>query len=208
MALFWTLAAPEASEVFPMKMPLAATALLLFCQVALAQTPAATADIPEEKQTTLGLYVTAREAYEQWKADPDAIKLLDVRTPEEYVFVGHSEMAWNVPFKLQTYQWDDSGRKLPMKSNPDFLARVNELFKPTDHLYVMCRSGGRSAMAVNELAKAGFTQVYNIVDGMEGDLVDDESSPDYGKRLKNGWKNAGNPWTYKLDPSKMRLPAQ
>lgn len=33
----------------------------------------------------------------------------------------------------------------------------------------MCRSGGRSAAAVNLLAGAGFTNVYNITDGMEGD---------------------------------------
>jgi hypothetical protein len=30
-----------------------------------------TAAIPAEKQTVLGLYVTARQAYEMWKADPE-----------------------------------------------------------------------------------------------------------------------------------------
>ena len=144
------------------------------------------ADVPAEKQTTPGLYVTAAEAYAKWKADPSAVKILDVRTPDEYLFVGHAEMAWNIPFKLQTYTWDESGKKLPMKSNPDFLAAVKEIVKPTDTLYVMCRSGSRSAMAVNALAEAGYTNVYNIVDGMEGDLVEDSASPDYGKRMKNG----------------------
>jgi hypothetical protein len=37
----------------------------------------------------------------------------------------------------------------------------------------MCRFGGRSAVAVNLLAEADFTHVYNITDGMEGDMVDD-----------------------------------
>lgn len=37
--------------------------------------------IPEGKQTTLGLYVTAAQAYEMWKAAPDAVKIIDVRTP-------------------------------------------------------------------------------------------------------------------------------
>ena len=32
----------------------------------------------------------------------------------------------------------------------------------------MCRSGNRSAQAVNLLAEVGFRSVYNIMDGMEG----------------------------------------
>ena len=64
----------------------------------------------------------------------------------------------------------------------------------------MCRSGGRSALAVNQLAKAGFVNVYNIIDGMEGDNVDDPGSVYHGKRMRNGWKNSGLPWTYDLSP--------
>jgi hypothetical protein len=70
---------------------------------------------------------------------------------------------------------------------------------------VMCRSGGRSAMAVNMLAEAGFTNVYNITDGMEGDTVEDPLSLYQGQRLRNGWKNSGVPWTYKPDPEKIML---
>jgi rhodanese-related sulfurtransferase len=69
----------------------------------------------------------------------------------------------------------------------------------------MCRSGGRSAMAVNGLAVAGFTNVYQIVDGMEGDAVKDPDSVFQGQRLMNGWKNSGLPWTYEPDPEKMRF---
>jgi hypothetical protein len=43
------------------------------------------ADLPAAKQTVLGLYVTAREAYEQWKAAPEKVKIIDVRTPEVHV---------------------------------------------------------------------------------------------------------------------------
>ena len=60
-------------------------------------------------------------------------------------------------------------------------------------ILAMCRSGGRSAMVVNALAKAGFTQVYNIIDGFEGDKVEDPESVHHGKRMRNGWKNAA-PW--------------
>lgn len=41
---------------------------------------------------------------------------------------------------------------------------------------------------------------------MEGDLVDDPNSVFFGKRMKNGWKNSGLPWTYDVNPKQMRLP--
>jgi len=93
-----------------------------------------------------------------------------------------------------------------MKPNPHFLAEVKEWAQPDETILVMCRSGGRGAMAVNALAEAGFTKVYNIVDGMEGDMVGDPESAYFGKRMKNGWKNSGLPWTYDVDPEQMRLP--
>ena len=166
----------------------------------------APADVPKAKQTSLGLYLTARQAYEKWKADPTHVKILDVRTPEEYVFVGHAEAAWNVPLLLQTYAWDASGRRLAMTPNPEFLDQVKALFKPADTLVVICRSGGRSAKAADRLVQAGFTEVYSVVDGMEGDPIDDPASPQAGHFLKGGWKNSDLPWTYDLDPAKMSLP--
>lgn len=83
---------------------------------------------------------------------------------------------------------------------------MSVLAKADDTLMVMCRSGGRSAIAVNMLAQAGFTNVHNIIDGMEGDVVEDPASVFVGQRLKNGWKNSGCPWTYKLTPDRMVLP--
>ncbi len=29
-----------------------------------------------------------------------------------------------------------------------------------------------------------------------------------GKRMKNGWKNSGAPWTYELDPELMYMPSK
>ena len=162
-------------------------------------------NIPKEKQTLPGLYLTAKEAYEKWKAEPEKVKIIDVRTPEEYLFIGHPDMAWKIPVATQSYEWDPEKKKYPMAVLTDFVSRVKEVAKPGDSLMVMCRSGGRSAIAVNLLAKAGFTQVYNIVDGMEGDMVNDPDSVFNGQRLKNGWKNSGCSWTYKLTPDRMVL---
>ena len=189
-------------------------AVLTFCMLAmtgLASPSRANADsstLPAGKQTTLGLYVTAREAYEKWKAAPDKVLILDVRTPEEYMFVGHADMAWNIPVASQSYRWDAEKGQFPMQLLPDFVARVQKIAKPGDTLLVMCRSGGRSAMSVNLLAKAGFTNVYNITDGAEGDAVKDPNSVYDGQRLVNGWKNSGVPWTYNIDPERMLLPTE
>ena len=115
-------------------------------------------------------------------------------------------MAWKIPVAAQSYEWDAEKKQFPMKPLPDFVSRVNEVARTGDTLLVMCRSGGRSAIAVNLLAKAGFKDVYNITDGMEGDAVVDPASVFLGQRLVNGWKNSGCPWTYKLTADRMVLP--
>ena len=159
-------------------------------------------ELPEEKRTTLGLYVTAAEAYEMWTAAPEKVKVIDVRTPEEYAFVGHPEMSWNVPIAFVNYQRKGGKFEYGPRMNPDFVNHVLEVATATDVLVVTCRSGGRSAIAVNALASAGFENAYNIVDGVEGDLVKDPDSVFDGKRMKNGWKNSA-PWVYSLDPERI-----
>jgi rhodanese-related sulfurtransferase len=165
-----------------------------------------TESIAEARRTSLGLYVTAKEAYDMWQADPDGVKILDVRTPEEWVFTGHPPMAHNIPFALLAYEWDPKKKAFPWGLNPGFVSAVKEWAKSDDTILVSCRSGGRAAMAINQLAAAGFTKAYNILDGMEGSKVNDSESVFHGMRMKNGWKNSGLPWTYDLDPGQMKLP--
>ena len=160
--------------------------------------------LPERKQTTLGLYVTAAQAYEKWEAAPDKVKLIDVRTPEEYAFVGHPDTAWNIPLAFVTYQRKNGKTEYGPKWNADFVAEVKRLAGLNDTLLVMCRSGDRSAKAVNELAAAGFKNAYTVTDGFEGDKVKDAGSVFNGKRMRNGWKNSA-PWVYDIDPEKIIL---
>ena len=157
-------------------------------------------DIPKKKQTVLGLYLTAKEAFSKWHVDSDKVVVLDVRTPEEYIFVGHAVMARNIPVRLLNQELTAKKKSPVMEPNPDFISQVKRDYKVGDTILVMCRSGGRSAMAVNLLAEAGFTRVYNITDGFEGDAVKDPDSYYDGKRVKNGWKNSGAPWTYSIEP--------
>ena len=162
--------------------------------------------LAKERQTSLGLYVTAKEAYDMWQADPEGVRILDVRSPEEYVFVGHAPMAWNIPLAFQSFEWDSQKKAFHWDLNPGFLPAVQAWADTGDTLLVSCRSGGRSAMAINALAKAGYAAAWNIVDGMEGGQVKDPDSVFDGMRMKNGWKNSGLPWTYAIDRERMVLP--
>jgi rhodanese-related sulfurtransferase len=139
-----------------------------------------------------------------WKAAPDKVKVIDVRTPEEYAFIGHPEMAWNIPLAFVTYQRKGGKTEYGPKWNSDFVDEVKKIAGPTDTLLLFCRSGDRSAMAVNKLAAAGFKNAYTIIDGFEGDKVTDPESVFYGKRMRNGWKNSA-PWVYDIDPEKIIL---
>jgi hypothetical protein len=90
-------------------------ATVLACLVAATVAQAQQPQVPEAKQTAAGLYVTAKEAYEKWRADPENVKIVDVRTPEEYIFIGHPAMAFNVPLKFLEHRWDEAKSK-PMKN--------------------------------------------------------------------------------------------
>jgi rhodanese-related sulfurtransferase len=102
--------------------------------------------------------------------------------------------------------WDSVKGTFKLEPNPDFLPEVRRRLTakglgPNDTVVLICRSGDRSAAAANLLAEAGFKHVYSVVDGFEGDLATD--GPKAGQRAVNGWKNAGLPWSYKLDKAKM-----
>lgn len=183
--------------------PLAIAILLLLSWL---PSTLAKSTLPVQKQTILGLYVTAKEAYEMWQADKNKIKILDVRTPEEYIFVGHAPMAYNIPIQLLNYKMAVRNKGPLMKANPNFITEVSRKFKTSDTILVICRSGNRSAAAVNAMASAGFKIAYSVTDGFEGDRVKDPSNSSYGKRFKNGWKNSGVPWTDKLNPELMWIP--
>lgn len=175
--------------------------LSLILIVSLAGLAFAEGETPKDtrKQTSLGKYATAMEAYDSWKAAPDKVFIIDTRTPQEYVYIGHPQMAVNIPILVWTGKFDTEKKDVTLDKNPDFVAEVQKRFKPEDKIMIMCRSGQRSATAAETLIKAGFKNVYNITDGFEGDKIDDPSNPNHGKRALNGWKNSKAPWTYDLD---------
>lgn len=101
--------------------------------------------------------------------------------------------------------WDAQRNSYRLEPMQDFVPELNRRLKEKgltkDAVVVLiCRSGDRSSRGANRLAEDGFTRVYSVVDGFEGDLSKD------GCRSVNGWKNAGLPWSYKLERQKMYFP--
>ncbi len=185
--------------------------ILLPALVTMAGFQVAAADeVPKEKQTKLGLYLTPAKALEVVKTERAKTLFVDVRTRGEVQFVGMTqEVDGHVPFvEMNEFgEWDEANTRYKFDPNPVFSQSVEVLLKAkgltkADRVIVMCRSGDRSARAVNLLADAGFTNVWNQVEGFEGDLSKE------GQRSVNGWKNAGLPWSYKLDKTKVALPAK
>ncbi len=163
---------------------------------------------PAKKRTPQGLYATSVQAYHRLQELGDHAVLIDVRTRPEVAFLGMPTLARaNIPFMLlDTGSWDEKRSTFKMVPNDRFVARVDALMERldlhrNDPVYLMCRSGSRSAKAAALLHANGYTQVYTVVDGYEGDKA--ESGPHKGRRVVNGWKNSGLPWTYRLDKSEM-----
>lgn len=174
---------------------LVATVIFLVLQPGCAQgTDGAPENIPP------GADVSAGTAYELWKADPDGVTILDVRTRAEYALVGHPPMAHNIPLAFWTGRFDSARGNYSMEQNPDFLEQVKKRIDATDTVLVLCRSGQRSGFAASLLQQSGFGRVHNIADGFEGRIDGDPGGLITGNPSKEGWKQSGAPWTYELDP--------
>ena len=99
-----------------------------------------------------------REAYEFLRKNPNAI-FIDCRSEMEYLFVGHPTGAILVPWN-DGPNWDVS---------PDFVSHVKKAASVDRPIVLICRSGNRTLDAGRALEDAGFTQVYNVLKGFEGD---------------------------------------
>lgn len=164
--------------------------------------------LSKKKQTKLGLYMTAEDAYKHTMASMEKTLFVDIRTPSELNYLGAATvMDAHVPLVfMDTTGWDDKKHRYKRKDNKNFVSDIDAALKKKglgkdDTVILMCRSGKRSATAVNMLADAGYTKVYSVVDGYEGDKA--KEGADKGKRTVNGWKNSGLPWTYSLDKDYM-----
>lgn len=92
-----------------------------------------------------GQHMTASE-FSAAIAKPGTI-VLDVRTPAEFAS-GHLPQAQNIDIEAA-----------------DFATRIASLDKSATYA-VYCRSGNRSAVAIEQMTAAGFTHLYGLAGGI------------------------------------------
>jgi rhodanese-related sulfurtransferase len=119
-----------------------------------------------------------RQAFEFLQKTPDAV-LVDCRSEMEFLFVGHPVGAILVP-------WNDGPN---WDINPDFVAHVKKAASMNRPVVLICRSGNRSLDAGKALEASGFTHVYNVLHGFEGELDDR-----HHRNSVSGWRHEGLPW--------------
>lgn len=131
--------------------------------------------------------IPARQAWDMIQHEPKSL-LLDVRSHMEFLFIGHPVGAINIPW-IDEPDWN---------INPHFVREVRQLLLgglahdgSGDNVPVLliCRSGKRSREAGELLLKNGFTSVYNIEEGFEGELDDH-----HHRSTRGGWRFEELPW--------------
>lgn len=138
--------------------------------------------------------IQPQEAFQLLLEDQNSV-LIDVRTAEEFNFVGF----------VNADQFNNRMIFLPwqifpeMNENPKFAPALGDSLKKLfgdkareAKLIFLCRSGGRSSQAANYAFDLGYENCYNLVSGFEGDL---DEKKHRGKI--NGWKANNLPWRQK-----------
>lgn len=131
--------------------------------------------------------LTPPEAWEVLQTQPRAT-LIDIRSTMEFLFVGHPSGSIHVPW-IDEPDWT---------INPSFVTEVRKVMLggATRHgeisgapVILICRSGKRSIDAGKALLDAGFSEVFNVREGFEGDLDEHHHRGTLG-----GWRYHGLPW--------------
>ena len=127
--------------------------------------------------------VTPPIAYQKLKENKDAI-LIDCRTEQEWINIGVPDLSAinKSVLKIELVRQDQS-------VNHDFIEQVEEYASHKNPLYLICRSGARSAAACKILLKAGFNDVTNVAEGFEGHSYQEENL-----KIIEGWKSHSLPW--------------
>lgn len=109
--------------------------------------------------------------------------LVDVRSAEERHFVGHVPGSLHVAWATGT----------SLNRNPRFAkeldAKVGAKSGNELPVLLLCRSGKRSALAAEAATKAGLANVFNVLEGFEGDSDDHQQRGHF-----NGWRFHSLPW--------------
>lgn len=105
--------------------------------------------------------------------------LVDVRAAEERKFVGHVPNTFHVAWQTGP----------ALIKNPRFLRELESKLPKDAVILLLCRSGKRSAAAAEAATAAGFKYVFNVYEGFEGDLDENQQ-----RGASGGWRQRGLPW--------------
>ncbi|HUN91258.1 MAG TPA: rhodanese-like domain-containing protein [Burkholderiaceae bacterium] len=138
-------------------------------------------DHAREQAQAAGLpYAGSVPPLEAWElVQAGAAKFVDVRSGEERKFVGHVPGTIHVAWATGT----------SLTRNPRFVRELEAKVAKSDVVLLLCRSGKRSAAAAEAATKAGFTNVFNVLEGFEGEIDDAQQRGRLG-----GWRLRGLPW--------------
>ncbi|NHN87519.1 rhodanese-like domain-containing protein [Acetobacter conturbans] len=128
--------------------------------------------------------IPSRATWDALEKDAGAY-LIDVRTPEEWQFVGVPDIS-KLGRRVYTISWQFLGGLI----NGQFLEELRGAgIDKSQPLYFICRSGARSRSAAIAASGDGFEKVFNVEDGFEGPL-----NGDMHRGVVSGWKAEGLPW--------------
>jgi len=114
--------------------------------------------------------------------------LVDIRSSMEFLFVGHPVGAVHVAW-IDEPDW---------VVNPNFVTDIRKLVlggavctldDGCAPVVLICRSGKRSLEAGKLLLQEGFTKVFHVEEGFEGELDDHHQRSSVG-----GWRFRGLAW--------------
>lgn len=127
-----------------------------------------------------------------WKHlnDDKAAQLVDVRTRPEWAFVGVPDVS-KLGRRVIMIEWQTFPDAQVDRAFSDRLIGLLEEagVKKDADLFFICRTGGRSRLAAEAMAAAGYARCHNVTEGFEGPL-----DADRHRGTLAGWKSAGLPW--------------
>jgi rhodanese-related sulfurtransferase len=133
--------------------------------------------------------VSVLETWKRLEGDPKTV-LVDVRTRAEWAFVGVPDLS-KINKDVMLIEWQTFPDS---RIAPDFIERLMAALaakgvEKNTEIFFICRSGGRSRMAAEAIAGAGYSRCRNVMEGFEGPL----DAAQHRSQIA-GWKFAGLNW--------------
>ena len=185
----------------------------LFLLSGCASTQLMPSDIPKNRITPQGLYLSPAQAHEMVTNEQDKVLFVDVRSRVELQYFGVAKgIDANIPYYyVDQWHWYKKYSRFERIENNEFVSMLDRRLKDkglsrNDRIVFICKSGARSKRAAKALFKQGFKNVYIITTGFDGNKV--KTGAKKGQRVIDGWKNDGLPWRYKLDANKVFSPEE